>query len=251
MKIVRFILILALMASIFAQTGLEIVKTVEDRKKPKDIQTDLEMVLTNNKGKTRTNELRSISKDDSEKQIIWFFSPADDKGVAFLKIEHDDRDDEMRLWLPAFKKVRRISSSKKGDAFMGSDISYEDMTSRELDEYTYKLLGKEDYTGQQCYKVEILPKPETDTDYSRHIEWITIDTHLLLYSESYDRAGDKLKIRTMEYAELKGYLVPVKIHVENIKKKHTTQLSFNNLILDSSVDDDLFQEKNLKRMPGK
>ena len=121
----EYMSIIILIASLaFSQTGLEIAQKIDEKEKPDDMKADLTMVLTNKKGKTRTSTIRSITKDDSKKQIIWFLAPADDKGVAFLKIEHEGEDDEMRLWLPAFNKVRRISSNQKGDAVMGSDISY-------------------------------------------------------------------------------------------------------------------------------
>ena len=103
----------------FGLTGDELVQKMEDRIIPKDSKVDIVMTLTNKKGKTRKSSLRSTSKDDGAKQIIWFLSPADDKGVSFLKIEHDDKDDEMRIWLPGFKKIRRISASRRSDSFMG------------------------------------------------------------------------------------------------------------------------------------
>ena len=115
-------LILFSTSIIFGQTGIEIAKMVDERKTPKDMSNVTKMVLKNSKGKTRTNLMVSKSMDGNKKQIIWFLEPKDDKGVAFLKIEHDNKDDEMRMWLPAFKKIRRISSKKKGDAFMGSEL---------------------------------------------------------------------------------------------------------------------------------
>jgi len=122
---------------VFGQSGLEIARMVDNRKTPKDLSNVAKMILTNSKGKTRINKMASRSMDGNKKQIIWFLEPKDDKGVAFLKIEHNNKDDEMRMWLPAFNKVRRISSKKKGDSFMGSDLSYEDMSNRNIDEYTY------------------------------------------------------------------------------------------------------------------
>src|SRR5210317_2177758 len=111
------VLTILFMGYLFGQTGYEIAKAADERENPKDVTTDLTMLLTNKKGRTRTSTLHSVSMDNAEKQIIWFLAPADDKGVAFLKIEHEDADDEMRLWLPAFNKVRRISSKKKADSF--------------------------------------------------------------------------------------------------------------------------------------
>jgi len=205
--------------------------------------------LTNKKGKTRSSTLRSVSKDDSKKQIIWFLEPADDKGVAFLKIEHENGDDEMRLWLPAFNKVRRISSNQKSDSFMGSDMSYEDMTSKELNEYTYELLGEEEFDDVDCYKVLSIPKPETESSYSKFIGWITKDEYLALKEESYDKNDRLVKVRTIKYVEQKGYIVPEEIFVKNVQNNHSTTLTFDEMELDTNVKNDLYQEKNLKRLP--
>ena len=125
---------------IFSDTGLDIAYKLENRVKPKDMKATLEMQLINKKGHTRLSSLRSFTKNGGEKQIAWFLSPADDKGIGFLKLEHDDKDDEMRLWLPAFKRIRRISSKKKSDSFMGSDMSYEDMTTRKKEDYFFMLI---------------------------------------------------------------------------------------------------------------
>ncbi|NOZ08072.1 MAG: outer membrane lipoprotein-sorting protein [FCB group bacterium] len=250
MKITSKVVLLSLYGVfLFGQTGYEIAKAVDERKAPLDMTADLKMILTNKRGKTRTNEIRSVSKDNSAKQIIWFFAPPDDKGVAFLKIEHDDKDDEMRLWLPAFKKIRRISASKKGDAFMGSDLSFEDLTSRELDDFTYDLTGDTLLDGKACYVLTITPKPETDTEYTRHTEWVTKKNYLVIRAESYDKSGELLKIRRIDYKEQEGYDVPTRIYVENVKKKHNTLLTFEHIKLDTGVKDALFQEKNLKRLP--
>ncbi len=233
----------------YSQTGLEIAKQIEEKQKPKDMKADLTMVLTNKKGKTRTSTIRSISKDNSKKQIIWFLAPADDKGVAFLKIEHGDKDDEMRLWLPAFNKVRRISSNQKSDSFMGSDMSYEDMTSRELEEYTYTLKGDETIDEIEYYLLEAVPSSELDSEYSKHLSWVSKNDLLVSKEESYDNADRLLKIKTIKYRKLKGYDVPIEMYVENVQKNHSTTLTFENLELDSDVQDALFQEKNLKRIP--
>jgi len=246
----KYISIVVLLVSyVYSQTGYEIAKQIEDKQKPKDMKADLTMVLTNKKGKTRTSTIHSASKDDSKKQIIWFIAPADDKGVAFLKIEQDGKDDEMRLWLPAFNKVRRISSKQKADSFMGSDMSYEDMTSRELEEYTYTLKGSEIINEIDYYLLESVPNPELDSEYSKHLSWVSKSDYLVMKEESYDRSDRILKIKLIKYMKLKGYDVPQDMYVENVQKNHNTRLIFDNLELDTGVNDNLFQEKNLKRLP--
>ena len=162
-------IVILLGSFLFSQTGIEIAKMMDDRPSPIDMSNKTKMVLTNAKGKTRTNAMVSKSMDANKKQIIWFLEPKDDKGVAFLKIEHDEKDDEMRMWLPAFKKVRRISSKKKGDSFMGSDLSYEDMSSRELNENDYNRLNDDVVEGKECYLIEIVPRKVAKSSYSKHV----------------------------------------------------------------------------------
>ena len=164
------ILFITIISTSYPQDGMAIAKMVNERKAPQDIVSKTTMLLTNSKGKTRTSTILSKSINNSSKQILWFLNPADDKGVAFLKIEHDDKADEMRMWLPAFKKVRRISSSKKGDSFMGSDLSYEDMTSRSLDENNYKRLENDMVDGKECFVLEVVPNAEIN----QHIQSILL-----------------------------------------------------------------------------
>ncbi len=242
-------LLFILPLSIFAETGYELAKAMEDKAAPKDMKSNMTMVLTNKKGKTRESTIRSISADDNRKQIIWFLAPADDKGVAFLKIEHLDKDDEMRLWLPAFKKVRRISSKKKADSFMGSDLSYEDMTSRELDEYTYEILGEKTIDGVACHILQSTPKPGVTRTYKRFVTYVSKADLVAILDEAYDTRDKLLKRRVMKYQKSKSYDLPTEIYVENVQKKTNTRLTFSSQEVDTGVKADLFQEKNLKRMP--
>ena len=246
MKKISFLL---LAGWVFALTGDELAQQMDGRKTPIDSKVDLLMTLTNKKGKTRTSSLRSINKDDGEKQIIWFLSPADDKGVSFLKIEHDDRDDEMRMWLPAFKKIRRISAKKRSDSFMGSDMSYEDLSSRQLDEFNFSIIGQELYDGISCHLLESIPNEHIRTKYTRHVTWVDSTLLIPLKEESYDKSGQLLKEKYFSYTIIKEYQILSKIHVTNIQKNHSTTLNFENIELDTGVADDLFHERYLKRLP--
>ncbi len=234
---------------IYAQNGLEIATMVDNRVVPKDIISKTTMLLTNRKGKTRTSTILSKSSNNGSKQILWFLAPLDDKGVAFLKIEHDNKSDEMRMWLPAFKKVRRISSSKKGDSFMGSDLSYEDMTSRSLEENRYKRLEDETLDGKDCFVLEVLPNEDIKSTYSKHITWIVKESLIAVQEESYDLGGGLRKKKKFFFDSISDYHVINKIFVEDVQKNHTTTLTMEDIKVDSGLDHSLYQEKNLKRLP--
>jgi len=241
-------MLLLLFLPLAAQTGYDIARMMDEREEPNDMVTDMTMILTSRTGSSRTLTVHSVRKGD-DKQIVWFLSPADDRGVSFLKIEHEDREDEMRMWLPAFRKMRRISSSKKGESFMGSDMSYEDMTTRALDEYTYELIGEDTLGGDPVWILESTPKPELRSSYSRIVSRVRQTDTTPIREEYYDRAGNLLKVRTIDVREVKGYTIPVRMFVQNVQKEHTTELIFENVELDTGVEDDLFHERNLRKLP--
>jgi len=245
----RISLIFILATFVFGQTGSEIAKMVDGKPTPKDMSNKTNMILTNSKGKSRTNTMASKSMDGNKKQIIWFLKPKDDKGVAFLKIEHDDKDDEMRMWLPAFKKVRRISSKKKGDSFMGSDLSYEDMSNRDISENEYVKLDDETVNEIECYVLEITPKKEAKSTYSKHISWIAKDGLYGVQEKSFDKRGELKKRKEFTFQKMKIYYVIERVFVEDVQKRHTTEVTFSDIQVDSDMNEKLFQEKNLKRLP--
>ena len=187
--------------------------------------------------------------DSNKKQIMWFLEPKDDKGVAFLKIENQGKDDEMRMWLPAFKKVRRISSKRKGDSFMGSDLSYEDMSSRKIEEHKYLRLEDEIINDLLCYQLEVIPNEKARSAYSKHLSWIDQATLMIIKEESYDKRGELKKTKEFYNSVLKGYSVMERVFVKDVQKNHSTEVTFEGLEVNLGIKETLFQEKNLKRLP--
>ena len=234
---------------LYSQSGLEIAKMLDRKSSPKDLSNRTRMILTNAKGNSRTNDMLSKSINKNKKQIIWFLEPKDDRGVSFLKIEHKNGDDEMRMWLPAFKRVRRISAKKKGDSFMGSDLSFEDLSSRDIGLNNYKRLDDEMVNTADCYVLETKPKKEAKSSYSKHVSWIDKRTLNLLKENSYDKRGELEKDKVFEYEFMKSYYVLKRVLVNNILKQHSTEIIFTDIVADAGIQDGLFHEKNLKRLP--
>ena len=240
------LIIVYLFSLLLPMTGYDLALSIEQKNKPTDMKSTITMEIKNHKGKIRTSSIKSISKDNNKKQILWFLKPADDKGVAYLKIEHMNKDDEMRLWLPAFKRIRRISSKKKSDSFMGSDMSYEDMTNRNIDEYNYKIIGEEIIEEEDYYILESTPLGKSE--YSKHISWISKKNLNPIKENSYDRNNKHLKSKNFKYKKVGNYFLPTKLHVINMQKQHETFLQWSDIVVDSKVSDNIFQEKNLKRI---
>ena len=234
---------------VFSQSGRDIAEMIENRPAPDDLINKTVMILTNSKGKTRTHKMISKSKNGSEKQIIWFMEPKDDRGIAFLKIEHKNRDDEMRMWLPAFKKVRRISSKKKSDSFMGSDLSFEDLSNRRLNSNDYKRLEDAKWLGRDCYVLETVPKKESKSNYVRHVSWIDKNHINILKEQSFNKKNKLEKEKHFSYETRGKYQLIKKVSVENLLEKHATEITFSDIVINSGISDKLFNDISLRRLP--
>ena len=147
-------------------SGKEIMTIVDERPDGDDRRSVLTMTLINKRGQQRIREVKSFSKDfgKDKKSVMVFEKPADVKGTAFLSWEYDDpaREDDKWLYMPALKKVRRISGSSRNEYFMGSDFTYDDMGDRNVEEDTHTLLGEENVGGHACWKVKSIPVDPKD-----------------------------------------------------------------------------------------
>jgi len=176
------VIILALTINVFAQetlSGLEIIQKVYNRSTGNDQEGELTMTLINSRGDQRVREIKQFVKDfgEEEKKIMFFISPADVRNTSFMNWSYDEaeRDDDQWIYLPALKKVKRISSDSKSDSFMGSDFTYDDLGDRHPSADEHKLLREEKLNGDDCYVVESIPKEE-EYMYSRTVTWIFKNT---------------------------------------------------------------------------
>jgi outer membrane lipoprotein-sorting protein len=238
----------------FAQeklTGRQIIENVYYRPTGDDATSDLTMTLINSRGDERVREIQQFSKDygKEEKSIMFFLSPADVRNTSFMNWSYDEegKDDDQWIYLPALKKVKRISSDSKSDYFMGSDFTYDDLGDRHPSEDTHKLLREEKINGEDCYVVESIPKEE-DYMYSKTVTWVSKDKWIGLKKEFYDEDGDHLKNLTVEkYDKIDGFWVILHSEMHNIQKDHKTIMKLKNVKLNTGIDDGMFTERMMKR----
>jgi len=189
------------------QKGLAIAREMKARESGFGNYTaDMKMVLISVSGKETIRQLRVTTRevtDDGDQSIAVFDSPADVKGTAFLTHTHISRDDDQWLYLPALKRVKRISPSNKTAPFMGSEFSYEDLTSYEVENYTYKYIGDEQLDGVACYLLDRFPVNEF-SGYSRQRVWVEKERYLALKIEYYNKKNEKLK--TLQSKQFNRYL---------------------------------------------
>ena len=234
---------------IWLQTGIDIAKMMDAKGQPNNLKSTMTMVLTNKKGKSQTSIIKSISEGGGKKQIIWFLEPKINYGIALLKIEYDDKPDDMRLWLPAFKRVNRITTKKKSSSFMKSDLSYEDLYNRNLNKYDFILLRQENLNNVICYVLESTPNDQKNSGYSKHITWIDKKMLIPIKEESFDKSGKLYKTKEYTYSRIDTYDILSMIKVIDVQRKHSTHITFDDVVINSSIGNNLFQEMSLKRIP--
>ena len=246
------LLLLTAAAGTWAQmSGQEIMENVYYRPTGRDVQSELTMTLINSRGDQRERQIKQFIKDfgDEEKKIMFFLSPADVRDTSFMNwsFDQEGRDDDQWIYLPALKRVKRISSDSKSDYFMGSDFTYDDLGDRHPSKDDHRLLREEPLNGESCYVVESVPK-DPDYMYSKTVSWIVKDKWIGLKREFYDEDGDLLKVLTVKsYDEIDGYWVLLHFEMHDVQKDHTTRMQLENVQIEKGIDDSYFSERMMKR----
>lgn len=236
--------------------GLEIVTKADAARRAKSEHQVMTMTLENSRGQKRVRTIegweREIS-DMEEHRFSRFKEPADVKDTTLLTYDYEDKDDDIWLYLPALKKVKRILSSNKGDYFMGSDFTYEDMENIDLLNWAYTVTGKETLDGVECWVIDAVAntdKERSETSYNKLIYWIGSEDFIIRkidYTDKKDRHSKQLlisDIRTTSPTDprKRGH----KMEMKNFLTEHHTLLDITTLELDVPVSDDLFSQRSLQ-----
>jgi len=222
-------------------TAPQILKKVDDViNAPKDQDLSIKLILVDKDGNEKVREMNMLQKG-SDRRLVKFLSPADQKGIAFLSLP----DDVMYLYLPAFEKVRRIASHIKNNKFAGTDFTYEDM---EAIRYTEKYNPTLQKTDEEHYILQLIPKEGINTDYSKLIMWVRTDNFYPDKIEHYGKGNKLYKVMVREKIEkVNGYLISRESIMEDLKAEHKTSMNIEKVKFDLGLSDDLFTERYLSR----
>jgi hypothetical protein len=238
-----------------AQEAKEIVKQYKNAMDAADQEATLSMKLISKKGAIRERTLTWSSrtdKDGLEASYLHFLAPADIKGSAFLTIENRSGQDDQWLYLPALKRSRRISSDEKGKSFMGTDFTYEDIGSEEVNENRYRLLRTEGMGNDIVFVIEATyanAQKSRETGYSRRVLHISKANSMLVKAEFYGPDGNLIK--TLEcsgfeyFPELDKWR-PKTMTMSNLEKGSQTILVFTNYKINKGIDPERFTVRNLE-----
>ncbi|MCK4639000.1 MAG: outer membrane lipoprotein-sorting protein [Bacteroidales bacterium] len=224
-----------------AQDANTILKKMDDvMYAPKDQDSKIKLVLIDKKNKEKTREATVLQKG-TDKRLFKFTSPSSQAGISFLSLP----DDIMYLYLPAFGKERRIATHIKNQKFAGTDFSYDDMEAKPYsDKYTPKLLN----TENDIYLLELTPKANIKTDYSKLIVTINKSNYYPSKIEYYDKTGRKIKeLNNKEIEKIDGYWVSKEMTMTDLKKNHKTKMIITTVSYDNNLSDDEFTVRKLKQ----
>ena len=214
----------------------------------------LKMVLRNAAGQeaTRSLKISTLEKPDEtvgDKSLVLFDTPRDIEGTALLSHAKILDPDDQWLYLPALKRVKRISSSNKSGPFVGSEFAFEDFTAIELNKFGYTLIGVENCGALQCDVLERQPRYE-NSGYTKQIAWVDQTDFQIRKVEFYDRRGDLLKV--LELTDYRQYDNGVwrahKLSMSNVQTKKQTDLVYDDYVFDTELSDSDFVKGRLSRL---
>ena len=235
------------------EIGLEIARDADRRAAGfGNFTASQSMVLRNRQGQESLRSLRVKVLEvegNGDKSLFVFDEPRDIAGTAFLIHAYQAKTDDQWLYLPALKRVKRISSSNRSGSFMGSEFSYEDLGAQEVEKYTYRYLRDEPCAELTCMVSERVPT-DKKSGYSRQLVWQDRDELRTWKVEYYDRKDTHLKTLVMgKYQKyLDKYWYAGEMSMVNHITGKSTDLIWNDYQFRTDLDEVDFTQTRLKRV---
>ena len=235
-------------------TGRQIMDEQERRHAVDAEYIESVMVLVDETGAKERRIMKNYTKDvgnDLDRSLIVFLEPAKVRGTALLTWEQDGRDDDQWLYLPSQKKLQRIAQGSKRSYFMGTDFTYEDNQSEQLDDYQYTVQRDDSFEGQPVWVVEsipVSPKKKQESGYSKRIVWIRKDIYFTVKIEYFDRRGRAIKTQTNHKLVNVGGQAwrPDQTLMDNYDRNHKTLRGTQSRKINPTIEDSVFTEQYIK-----
>ena len=236
-------------------SGREIMEKADALPSPKDMTGVVKMRIISANGRERVREAlgwRKWYENGDEKRLFRFVQPADVKGTGVLTAFYTSGGEDIWIYLPALRKVRRVVLSSEGSgSFMGSDFTFDDLGNQALDDFSFRLLDREVLDEVEYYRIEAVPTSREiieQSGYSRQLRWLRVDNLQTTRIEFYDTAGEQIKVfKVLHLEKIGDYWFQAEIEMHNVQNDHRTVIAFVNLKFDTGLSDDYFTERYLRR----
>lgn len=241
-------------------SGAEIVKQCDiDTNPGKDQRSTLTVILRDASGNEKKNVYKRYWKDAEgkdqvfDKMMLFTQFPPDAEGTGFMRwgyLPEAGKNADQWLFLPSLNTIRRVSVRDPGDSFLGSDLTYEDISFRAADQDEHELLREETEAGDTYYVVESRPK-EADPLYGKRIAWYQKSADPADCNKSrieyYDTRGALLKTQTLTWQQVDDAWVWDTVEVNNVRTGHASVFRVTDVEVNVGLRDRLFSERTLRR----
>jgi outer membrane lipoprotein-sorting protein len=254
--IIVTVMLLGTAAAAFTQSGdaAAIVDKSRNRIDAATISTRSRMVVTAKDGSTSNRVIDQYSKDGAkgENRVVVEFkhssNPANIINTRFLTIENIGGNDDQWIFLPSLGKVRRIAASEGSGSFVGTDLSYNDISSanRDPDLDTHRIVREEELRGKSCYVIESTPK-DSSYQYSKMVQWIDKTNSVNYKIELYDKKGAHVKtLEILELRDVQGRLSPMVTKMSTLTTGTSTTINVDILRYDGDIPETVFTPRYLE-----
>jgi len=249
-SVLFFALLLTGAVFLNAQNAASIMDSARNRFQMNTISTRSRMVITAKNGSTSERIIDQYSKDgpNGARTVIVFQRPANVAGTRFLTMDNASGGSDQWIFLPSLGRVRRISASESSGSFMGTDFSYDDISStdRDVSLDTHTLLREENLNGSPCYVIQSLPK-DSAYQYSKTVSWIDKSSYLIYKSEMYNRRSELAKVMEMtNFKDVQGRLTPMKTSISTPGAGTSTTIYLDILKYDEPIPEAVFSTAYLE-----
>lgn len=239
-----FLLCLILTYPIIAEESLNpsevLLRVDEILAAPKDLSALMKINIINKNGDVKNRQIQMYQKG-SNKRLVKVIKPADQEGIGFLSLP----DDIIYVYLPAYKKTRRIAAHVKNQKFVGTDFTYEDL---EAKNYSDKWLPQSLKNEKDLYILELIPRPGVVSEYAKVNLYVRKNDYFPIKSEYFNKKGEMVKIMEIPKTEkIKEYLIPKSYLMQDLRSGNKTEMVMEEIKLDTGLADDIFTERNLSK----
>lgn len=227
------------------QDATEIIRRADEKMRGESSRAEITMRIV------RPTWDRSLSINawslSNEYSLILITAPARDEGTAYLK-----RGNEIWNWLPDINRTIKLPPSMMSQSWMGSDFSNNDLVreSSIVTDYTHSLAGDSTVSGYDCYRIEMIPKPDAPVVWGKVMAFISKEEYLQLRFEFYDEDGYLMRIMEgSEVQELGGRVIPTRMEmIPADKPEQKTVLIYEDMEFDINLSERFFSIQNMKRV---
>ncbi len=208
-------------------------------------------IVTSMRGGQEMSRTLQITRRQSirpGKALLRFTKPKKVRGTSLLILEEAGRSDELFIYLPSLKKSKRLSAAQRADLFFGTDLSYEDVEPKHVEDYEIEDLGEDAFEGRPCRLIEQRARPPYESTYKKIVSCIEAERGVILWTDFYrgDKARKRLQVDPTSVRAVEGRFIPHLITVTTPSRRSQTRIVIESYQLRSDIPDSLFSTWNLE-----